>query len=257
MKKAALTGLAALGLVEISAGTPAVAQGANPFAGVYAGAHAGRYSGDANFASAPYSVSTPACCAPGTAPSRNDFFSINGSLVGAHGGFNVPLGNNLVAGLEVDWTDLGDADSVSVPTTVIGTDGLSFQHRSELEFEWQSTVRGRLGFVAGNTLFFTTAGVAFLEVNWSETASKTFNGGPVVTLNHSKSETLVGVAAGAGVEVAVTPSVIFGADYLYENFESFNSVPHGAESGLTGTLDDIDVQKLRVRVSFKFGGTPR
>jgi outer membrane immunogenic protein len=194
---------------------------------------------------------------PGTAPSRNDFFSINGSLVGAHGGFNVPLGNKLVIGLEADWSDLGDLDSVSVPTTVIGTDGLSFQHRSELEFEWQSTIRGRFGFVAGNTLFFTTAGVAFLGVDWSETASKTFGFGPVVTLNHSKSETLVGAVAGAGVEVAITPSVIFGADYLYEDFESLNSVPHGAESGLTGRLDGIDVQKLRVRVSFKFGGMPQ
>ena len=155
---------------------------------------------------------------------------------------------------------LGEDDTVSIPSTVLvcGCDGLSFQYRSELEYEWQSTIRGRFGFVAGNTLFFATAGVAFLNVDWSEIASKTTNfGGVTTTFNHSKSETLTGGVVGAGVEIAITPVLIFGADYLYENFESFNSVPHGVEAGLTGKIDDIDVHKVRVRISVKFGGPPQ
>jgi opacity protein-like surface antigen len=254
MKKAALAGIAALTLMDISAATPVAAQGISSFIGPYAGTHAGAFTSDATFSSLSYPIITPA---PGTAPARNDSFDINGALVGIHGGINFLLGPNFIAGLEGDWTLLGEDDSVSFTSAVIGADGLSFQYRSELEYEWQSTIRGRFGFVTGNVLFFATAGVAFLNVDWTEVASKSLNLGPTTTFNHAKSETLTGGVVGAGVEIAITPVIIFGADYLYENFESFNSVPHGVEAGLTGKIDDIDVHKVRVRVSFKFGGPPQ
>lgn len=253
-KSAALTGLAALTLLDISAATPAAAQDRTPFLGTYVGSHAGYFTGDATFSSLSYTINTPCC---GTAPARNDSFDINGPLVGVHGGINLPIGTNLVGGIEGDWSLLFGDDTVSVPSTVVGFDGLSFQYRSEIEFEWQSTLRGRFGFVSGNTLFFATAGIAFLRVDWSEVASKNNNFSPVTTFSHSDDETLVGGVVGAGFETAVTPTVFVGADYLYENFESFNSVPHGVEAGLTGKIDDIDVHKVRVRVSVKFGGPPQ
>lgn len=154
--------------------------------------------------------------------------------------------------------NLGQDDSVSASGAGVGTtlgDGFTFQRRSEVEFNWQGTIRGRLGFVSGKTLFFATAGVAFLDVDWSETATLVDNDvATTVTVSHSADDTLVGAAVGGGFEVAITPTVSFGADYLYENFESFNNVPHGFEPGLTGKLDDIDIHKVRVRLSIKFGG---
>jgi len=150
MKKTTLTGLAALCLVDISAATPVVAQRTNPFTGAYAGVHTGFFSGDATFNSPSYTITTPLL---GTVPGRSDSFDIDGLLAGVHGGFNALFGNNFIIGLEGDWTYLGGDDSVSKPTTVIGADGLSFQYRSELEYDWQSTIRGRFGFVSGNTLF--------------------------------------------------------------------------------------------------------
>lgn len=252
-KSGALAGVAALTLLDISAATPAAAQGASPFLGPYIGAHTGYFTGDATFSSAPYAIVTPRT---GTALARNDSFDFDGLLAGIHAGINVPMGTNFIAGLEGDLMNLGDDDSVSFNSGVIGADGLSFQYRSELEFDWQGTIRGRIGFVAGNLLFFGTAGVAFLNADWSESASKSLSFGTPITFSHSKSDTLVGGVVGAGIEVAVTPTIIVGSDYLYENFESFNSVPHGVEAGQTGKIGDIDVHKVRVRVSIKFGGPP-
>ena len=54
MKKAALAGIAALTLMDISAATPVAAQGANPFVGAYVGTHAGAFTSDATFSSLSY-----------------------------------------------------------------------------------------------------------------------------------------------------------------------------------------------------------
>lgn len=258
MKKTAIAGLAALTLLDISAATPAAAQGVtNPFAGFYAGVHAGYFSGDATFKSAPYTLVMPGDTF--SIPGRNDSFDIDDFLAGVQSGFNFVTPGNVLFGVEGDWTYLGGDDSVSASGSgtsgTVNNDGFTFQRRSELEFNWQGTIRGRLGFITGNTLFFATGGVAFMDVDWSETGTFTNTTSTnSVTSNHSDSDTLVGAAVGGGFEVAVTPTLFVGADYLYENFESFNSVPHGFAAGQTGKIDDIDVHKVRVRVSIKLGG---
>lgn len=256
MKKTALTALLALGLAEISASTPASAQGIDTFTGRYIGAHAGYVAGNADFTSAPYSATGPTG-GPFPIPGRNDSFDSDGLLAGVHGGINYLLGTKLIGGAEADWTWLGKDDSVSGSGTGVAGDGFAFQYRSNLEFEWQSTLRGRLGFVTGNRLFFATAGVAFLAVDWSETATVENTGsGASRTLTHSDSDILVGGAVGGGIEIALSPKMVFGADYLYEFFENF-TVPHGSEPGLTGKIDDIDIHKVRVRISIKLGGPPQ
>lgn len=256
MKKTAIAGLAALTLLDISAATPAAAQDANTFAGAYIGAHAGYSTGDATFKSAPYIFNGPGDTFPFAA--RNDSFDLEGFIGGVHTGYNFVTPGNIVYGIEGDWTYLGQDDSVSASGAGVGTtntDGFTFQRRSEVEFNWQGTIRGRLGFVSGKTLFFATAGVAFLDIDWSENGTfVNTDTGQTVTVSHSADDTLVGAAVGGGFEVAITPTVSFGADYLYENFESFNNVPHGFEPGLTGKLDDIDIHKIRARISIKFGG---
>jgi len=257
-KSAAIAGLAAMTLLDISAATPAAAQNiTNPFDGFYAGAHLGYGSASSvRFTGNPYTVDLPSDTDIPVS-GRNDKFNLDGILGGAHTGYNVVTPGNFLFGIEGDWTYLGIKDTVNGSETIdFASDGYTFQHRSELELEWQGTIRGRLGFVSGNTLFFTTAGVAFLNVDWNETAIATDDSaGQSFTQNHGDSDTLTGVVLGGGVEVAVTPTVIFGADYLYENFGSIGSVPFGhTNPGQTGRLGDIDVHKVRARVSIKFGG---
>lgn len=269
MKKTAIAGIAALTLLDISAATPAAAQDANTFAGTYVGAHAGySTSSSTTFTSNPYTItglpSDPSVVIP--VPGRNDKFDFDGALGGVHAGHNIITRGNFLFGIEGDWSYLGQDDSVQFNSGFVdigGGDGATFQHRSELELEWQGTIRGRAGFISGNTLFFATAGVAFLSTDWNETATVTdcFANGcgnandQSFTRTHSDSDTLVGAVIGGGVEFAVRPNVIIGADYLYENFGSIGSVPFGHTTpGQQGSLGDLDVHKVRVRVSIKLGG---
>ena len=254
-KSAAAAGLAALTLFDIGGETPAQAQNAELFAGAYVGGHVGGFTSDATFTSPAYTATSFGLNA--LAPARNDPFSVEGSLTGVHAGFNFVLGQSVVGGIEADWSSLDESDSVAIPLTPLttGIDGFSFQYRSRLDLESQRTIRGRLGFVLGNALIFGTAGVAFLNVDWTEQASKIRNNGTLQeNFSHSRSETLVGGVVGGGVEFALGSNIIFGTDYLYEDFESLGGVPHGVEAGQFGRLDNISVHKVRARLSFKFGG---
>lgn len=270
MKKSAVAGLAALTLLDISASTPADAQTIpNIFSGIYVGAHAGYFSGDGTFTSDPYNVtglpSEPTAVIQQAG--RQDAFDFDGTLGGVHAGFNIVTPGNFLFGIEGDWSDLGEKDSVAFDSGRIeigGGDGAIFQHRSELELEWQGTIRGRLGVVSGNILFFATAGVAFLETNWSETATTIdcgitcAPGDLSFVRTHNASETLTGGVVGGGVEVAMTPNIVVGTDYLYENFENFNDIPFGHTTpAQTGKLDDLEIHKVRVRMSVKFNTGPQ
>ncbi len=269
MKKAAIAGLAALTLLDISAATPAAAQSADSFAGAYVGLNAGvATTNSMSFTSNPYTV-TGLPADPGNVypiPGRNDKFDFTSFLGGVQTGFNFVTPGNFLFGIEGDWSLLNDDDSVSFNSGRIdiaggGGDGAIFQHRSEVELEWQGTIRGRAGFIAGNTLFFATAGIAFLSAEWDETATITdcgqvCNAGDATfTRTYSDSSILTGAVVGAGVEIAISPNVIVGGDYLYETFDSFGTVPFGHTTpGQQGSLGDLDIHKVRVRVSFKLGG---
>ena len=116
----------------------------------------------ANFTSAPYIANLELENVP--VSGRNDKFDLDGALIGLHSGYNIVTRGNVLFGIEGDWTHLGNKDTVigNELVQVNGEDFL-FDHRSTLELEWQGTIRGRLGYVSGNTLFFGTAGVAFLK----------------------------------------------------------------------------------------------
>lgn len=265
-----LAGLATLTLLDIAAATPLAAQMTNPFEGIYLGAHAGYgTSGSMAFTGAPYSItglpSDPTAIVP--VPGRQDELDMDGLIGGAHTGYNLVTPGNLLFGIEGDWTYLGFDDRVNFQSGRVeigGGDGVLFQHNSELELEWQGTIRGRVGFVTGNMLFFATGGVAFLKTDWSESATVTdcgqvcAAGDPTFTRFHEKSETLTGGVVGGGVEVALSPTIIAGADYLYERFGDLDSVPFGHTSpGQQGEVDDIEIHKVRVRLSVKLGGPPQ
>ena len=257
MKKSALTALVAVGLAEISAATPAGAQGVDNFVGPYLGVHSGTATGDASFNSAAYVHPFPGSGDQAAIAGRNDKVDFDAFMLGVHGGFNFPFGSNFIGGVEADWSWLGGDVFASGSGSGTSLDNQAFQnrYRSQLDLEWQSTIRGRLGFVTGNVFLFATAGVAFLNVNWSDTSTavRPLLANPANTLSHGKSNTLAGSVVGGGFEYAFSQTTLLGADYLYEDFGSFNRLPHGTQAGLSGTLSDLDVHKVRIRLSIRFG----
>ena len=184
-------------------------------------------------------------------PGVNGNFDQNGAIYGPHAGFNWQFAPNFLVGIESDL-DFGNS-SKTVSNTLLGTasdgDGFTFNSSATVKLGWQGTIRGRMGFVANNWLWYTTAGVAFAKVKYNSSWTLVHSQGDFTGANSSSAEkTLTGWVIGTGIETFLTPNMLFRAEYLLEGFSDF-TVPQGI--GQTGTLDLDKIQKFRVGISLK------
>ncbi|PRX10406.1 UNVERIFIED_ORG: outer membrane immunogenic protein [Martelella mediterranea] len=126
-----------------------------------------------------------------------DFDGANATLFA---GYNRQMGN-IVVGLE------GDASyswgKRSFPT------GLGFDY--DLGSDWSGSLRGRLGYSAGNALFYVTGGAAVANVY-------------ARTHNVSISDTLFGYTVGAGLDYAFTDNVFGRLEYRYTGYPDQDAV---------------------------------
>ena len=119
---------------------------------------------------------------------------------GVAAGFNASVAGGIVLGIEADLGLANITDTVVdvlVPTeTVTSTT------------DWTGSLRGRLGFDAGEFMPYVTGGIVAAHVDVSSTGP----GGV------QEDAILTGAIVGAGVEVAVTDSITLKGEYLYRNF---------------------------------------
>ena len=97
---------------------------------------------------------------------------------------------------------------------------------------WFGTMRGRAGVTFNNILLYGTVGLAF-------------GGGKVEFNGLTETNTQVGWAAGAGLEVGFTPNWSAKAEYLYVDLSNQSYV-------LTGTSHGFDSSILRLGVNYRF-----
>lgn len=116
----------------------------------------------------------------GQAKTDNGDFDAGGFLGGLFAGYNMLLGDSVVAGIEADGT-YGQQDG-SGGSPNIG-----------VENNWNGTLRGRLGYTIDRFMVYGTGGLAVgaIEANDGTT---------------SDSNTAIGWTAGGGVESAITDS---------------------------------------------------
>lgn len=238
--------------------SPAAAQGTNAdaFLGGYLGTHIGYGTADTTLDRDAYTIPVLPSQNDVPVPARRDSFDFNGGLIGIHAGYNHVTAGNWLFGIEGDWTHLEMKEVKTASQTItFGGENFIQQHRSKLDLDWQATVRGRVGFITGNTLFFGTAGVAFMDYDWREAATVTdVDVSQTFGQHHSENGIWVGFVVGGGFEYAVTESVSIGADYLYEHFGDLGRVPFGhTNPAQQGKLDDLDMHKVRARISIKLG----
>lgn len=147
----------------------------------------------------------------------------NGIQGGVHAGYNYLLTPNIVAGLEADF-QLSDIDDTSI------RNGVSVKSSSD----WNSSLRGRLGFAFDRFLVYGTGGVAIADLNINANGAK-------------DNATAVGWTAGAGVEGAVTQNITARLEYVHQDF--------GQESFTLGGdryRSDLDNNLVRFGLSYKF-----
>ena len=215
----------ALSLLVVAAfsSTAAVAQDRWPFNRLYVGLHAG-YSWQG--ASGIYDNG-------GAFPTSLTGLDLNGGLVGAQLGYNVQYSWWMV-GIEGDASAHADNNSVLSQSGVLLTSDDSYL----------ASIRGRLGIVYYNWLFYGTAGVGFSEAKFREsTPGFTFSG----TLRQKET----GAVYGGGIEWAFVHGVTLRAEYLHYDVGSSTAIPpsFGASAGDYVSFSDIDVARMALNIS--------
>jgi outer membrane immunogenic protein len=157
-------------------------------------------------------------------------FDVSGGLVGGTIGYNQQMGQFL-AGIEGDLSWASSSGSTPGAPTSLCTGG-----PCTTKLTWLSTVRGRLGYVAGMWLPYITGGGAFGNVNTCENLT-------------CASATYSGWTLGGGVEAMFAPNWSAKLEYLYADFGSQNAyvfiVPHHVS---------LNENIVRAGVNYKFGG---
>jgi outer membrane immunogenic protein len=141
---------------------------------------------------------------------------VTGLMGGIQGGYSWQTGR-FVYGFETDLQ-------------LSGADGTFAAYK--FSNPWFGTVRGRAGFAMNNILFYGTLGLAYGR-------------GRVETAALSETKLHVGWAAGAGLEVGLTPNWSAKAEYLFVDLAE-------EHYGLTGVNNGFESSLLRFGVNYRF-----
>jgi outer membrane immunogenic protein len=175
--------------------------------------------------------------------------SPQGFAGGLDAGYNIS-GIGGVWGIEVDLTWLGG----SVSRTRAGIPGLPAADAlsNTAQSSFLSTYRMRWGVPFDRALFFISGGLAIANLKATDTFAQV--GLPVQTV--STSTTLPGVAAGLGVDFALTPNWWIRGEYLFVHLKNqINIIP-----ATPGNGDDIAVTHeysdniFRFALNYRLGG---
>ena len=140
------------------------------------------------------------------------------ALGGFQIGYNKQLGS-VVIGVE------GDVQASAIEGA---SNGVS------TSLDWFSTARGRVGYAFDSTLLYGTAGLAV-------------GGVEATSAGGSDEKTSLGLAAGAGVEQAMTENLSLKAEYLYVDLENKTF-----DTGATNTNAEWDGHVMRFGANLKF-----
>lgn len=176
------------GLALLLSGVPASAQASEDWTGAYAGAYADAGSERTSFEDF-------GCWTSCTQP------NLKGTSLNAGGtlGFDIQASDGLVIGAVADIGTGGERELFAGATIGVPTQGVISWHSKT---DWQSTIRGRVGFSSGDTLIFVSGGAAFAKAKFSTQG----RGVPTWWPNHSQNfeatwqGTLSGRSYGVGIE---------------------------------------------------------
>ncbi|MCU4181302.1 outer membrane protein [Bosea sp. BH3] len=150
---------------------------------------------------------------------------------GVHAGLNYQMGS-IVLGVEGDVEVLQGSGRF----TAGGLNGRITQ-------DWQGALRARIGYAFDRLMIYGTGGASFTEYE-----RRVYDG---AGLSERLTAARTGWNIGAGVNFALTESVILGAEYRYTDFGRNRFTSSGAFTGLTGS-QELATQSARASIAYKF-----
>jgi outer membrane immunogenic protein len=175
-----------------------------------------------------------------------------GGLGGVQVGYNWQASPHWVAGFEADLQGTAQNDTACSSTTCEHgftpapiDEIITVQH----QIDYFGTVRGRLGYVYNNTLFYGTGGAAFGHVR--ESLHLAFSG---LFADQSNAKDLAGYTVGGGIEAMLAGGWSAKAEYLFLDLGSISSsvsalAPGG---GSVGALSNSTVRDHIVRLGLNY-----
>jgi outer membrane immunogenic protein len=259
MKKllgAAIAAAALCSAPAFAADMPVKAPDASVFnwTGFYVGVNAGHSFGDSNgahvsgFSDPTGTFGLGAAIAAGATPVTA--YKSSGFLGGGLAGYNWQVAPSWIFGVETDFTGGNVRGSETVAAQPVGF-VLNVTTPTQ-KLDWLGTTRARLGYAAGNVLFYGTGGLAYGQVKNSLNLTLPASG---TSLLGSDSSDQVGWAAGGGIEYGLG-SWRLRAEYIHYDLGSHtittNTVVNFASpASLSVTQKEVG-DLVRGAVSYRF-----
>jgi len=224
--------------------TPGAVAGAD-WSGFYVGAHVGQ--GFAALAG----VTTAMDGTIGARPAAESAdMNLNNFLAGGQVGINYQFENRFVIGIEADYAKTrirGYRELLAVEGRLPQQRAL--EAKTDYDFDWMATIRGRAGYAFERLLVYGTGGAAFLKEKESrqqyrsDSASPQIPSGTTTTLFSTdvSEKQRAGWTIGAGGEYAVDAGWSLKTEYLYAFFGEQSFDFKNARAGVTR---DYTVQEL-------------
>jgi hemoglobin/transferrin/lactoferrin receptor protein len=183
-------------------------------------------------------------------------------VAGLHGGMNWQFDNHLVLGLEADvsagpldaWSGVKVSDPEAYSLVAQGR----LESTTDYAFDWQASLRGRVGYALGRSLLYATGGPALLRETQTRTQFRSNNegsaygGGTFFFFDETSKVKRRGWTLGGGLERAVGERWSLRAEYLYSHFGKRQSSFDKARAGVSRTTQNIEFKTDPVTGEFVF-----
>ena len=180
-----------------------------------------------------------------------------GVLGGVQLGYNWQVSPRGVIGFEADFQGSNQKDTACavvicgfITSTTPGETGTNFFTTAH-QIDFLSTVRGRVGYVASNTLFYATGGAAFAQVK--QTFDINSSSAPPEFQTASSTKDMIGFVVGGGIEARVTAGWSAKAEYLYMDLGKINTTfNEGTGPFVTNNVINSNVRDHIVRIGANY-----
>lgn len=162
----------------------------------------------------------------------------DGFVGGGHVGYNFAAGS-ILYGIE------GDFEGADVR----GTYQLGNGAGTTFDVNWQSSIRGRLGFFWGPTLLYVTGGAAFADLR-----NRHLGFGGISLSGDTFSSTETGYTVGAGAEWMFSPAWSARVEYRYTDFGRYGTDVGPASFPAFSYPERAEFHTVRGGISYHFGG---
>jgi outer membrane immunogenic protein len=173
----------------------------------------------------------------------------SGVIVGGQIGYNWIVSPQWLLGLESDWSYTGIKGAHDASAVFPGTPFGSGFH-SDLNSHWLATVRGRIGYTAGDWLFYGAGGLAIAGLRTNDAFSIPEVG---LFISNSSSSSNAGWTAGGGVEYAFSRAWSAKVEYLYVDVKGNDYVLVPPDVSVAVHHDHLREHIVRVGVNYHLG----